>query len=288
MTSDLSERITRAAHSDDATPAHIRWQWILTTLLVWSLGAACAAFFWAYLNHGVHGVDSRAYWTAARHGAMYSGEPGKLGAYLYSPAFAALIWPLAQLPVGVFIKTWMVLEAATFGWLLKPLGLRWGVPAFCLCTAEIVIGNIYSFLAVVAVIGLRRPVAWALPLLTKITPGLGPLWFAVRREWRMVAISLGATAAIAAVSFVLTPHQWIDWIRFLSDHQGENQVFLPIRVLLAAALTAFAARRNTPWLLVVAMLLANPMVFRSEMALTLLAGIPRLVVGERANRVAAS
>jgi hypothetical protein len=275
MSSDLAaRRAVLAATAPDRTGP--RWAWILTTMLVWTIGFACAAFFWSYLNHGVHGVDSRAYWAAARHSHLYSGKPGELGAYLYSPAFATLIWPLAQLPMGVFVGTWMVIEAATFVWLLRPLGIRWGVPAFCLCMAEIVIGNIYAFLAVVAVVGLRQPIVWALPLLTKITPGLGPIWFAVRREWRMVAWSLGATAIIAAVSFVLTPHQWTDWIDYLTNHRGENQVLLPVRAVLAVALTIFAARRDIRWLIVVAMLLANPMVFHSEMALTILAGIPRL------------
>ncbi len=49
-------------------------------------------------------------------------------------------------------------------------------------------------------IGFRYPAAWSLILLTKITPGIGLLWFAVRREWRALAIALGATAAIASVS----------------------------------------------------------------------------------------
>jgi hypothetical protein len=267
-----------------ATRSGVRWGWILSTMLVWTIGFGCAAFFWAYLNHGVHGVDSKAYWAAARHSRLYSERPGELGAYLYSPAFATAIWPLAQLPRGVFVGVWMVLEGATFVWLLKPLGIRWGVPAFCLCMAEIVIGNIYSFLAVVAVIGLRRPAVWALPLLTKITPGLGPVWFLARKEWRMLAASMAVTAIIVSASVALTPHQWVDWFNFLADHKGENHLLLPVRAALAVVLTFWAARRNAQWLIVVAMLLANPMVFHSEMALTLLAGLPRLI-SRRASSV---
>jgi hypothetical protein len=256
----------------------IRLRWVFTTMLVWTIGFACAAFFWAYLNHGVHGVDSRAYWVTGHHDRLYGERPGALDAYLYSPAFSTLIWPLTQLPRAMFIAAWMIGEAGAFVWLLRPLGVRWSVPAFCLCMAEIVIGNIYAFLAVVAVLGLRRPTLWALPLLTKITPGLGPIWFATRREWRALAISLGATAVITVVSVMLTPGQWADWIRFLMHHQGENQVYLPVRLAAAIALTIFAARRGTTWLLVLAMLLANPMVFHSEMALTILAAIPRLAL----------
>ena len=271
----------RAAKGDEPG---IRWSWILSTLAVWTLGVAFAAFFWGYLNHGVHGLDSRAYWLAARHTHPYGAKPGSPDAYLYSPAFSTLIWPLAQLPMHVFVGVWMVVESAVFVWLLKPLGLRWGVPAFGLCMAEVVVGNIYSFLAVVAVIGLRYPAAWALPLLTKLTPGLGPVWFAVRREWRSVAISLGATALIALLSFAITPHQWFDWIHFLAGHHGESQALLPLRFALAVGVIAFASWRRKPMLVPVALLLANPMVWHSYMAWTLLAAIPRLAVGSRQNQ----
>ena len=65
---------------------------------------------------------------------------------------------------------------------------------------EVAGGNVSLLLAVAIVVGFRWPAAWALVLLTKITPGIGLLWFAVRREWRHLAIALGATAAIVAVS----------------------------------------------------------------------------------------
>lgn len=287
MTQTSTAADTRVGAATRTRPgsAGVRVRWLLTTLVVWTVGFACAAFFWGYLNHGVHGVDSKAYWAAAGRADLYNESPGALDAYLYSPAFSTFIWPLAQLPKDVFVGVWMVAEAGTFVWLLRPLGIRWGVPAFCLCMAEIVIGNIYAFLAVVAVVGLRYPLAWVLPLLTKITPGLGPVWFAARREWRLFSVAVGATAAIALVSAALTPHQWADWINFLASHKGENQVFLPIRAALAVGLTVYAARKNTQWLLVPAMLLANPMVYHSEMALTILAGLPRLMVRPRAGAV---
>jgi hypothetical protein len=236
-------------------------------------------FFWVFLNHGVHGMDSRAYWLAAHHRDLYGAPPGSINAYLYSPAFATLIWPAAQLPLHLFIDGWMLAEAAAFAWLLKPLGIRWAIPAFCLCLGEVVVGNIYSFLAVVAVVGARWPAAWALPLLTKITPGLGPVWFAVRREWRALAASVVATSVIVLASFALNPDGWFDWLRFLTSHAGDSQLLLPARFTAALALTAYAARRGRMWLLPVAMLVANPMVFHSEMALSLLAALPRLRPG---------
>ena len=46
------------------------------------------------------------------------------------------------------------------------------------------VGNIHLLLGAVIVAGFRWPWLWALPLLTKVTPGVGLLWFALRREWR--------------------------------------------------------------------------------------------------------
>ena len=53
----------------------------------------------------------------------------------------------------------------------------------------IVQGQLDMVFAVVAVLGLRWPALWAVPLLTKITPGIGIVWFLVRREWRSLAIA---------------------------------------------------------------------------------------------------
>ena len=47
-------------------------------------------------------------------------------------------------------------------------------------------------------------------LLTKVTPGVGLLWFAVRREWRALAIALGVTGAIVAVSLLVNGQLWVD------------------------------------------------------------------------------
>ena len=60
---------------------------------------------------------------------------------------------------------------------------------------EIAGGNISLLLALAIVAGFSRPWTWAFVILTKITPGIGLLWFALRREWRSLAIALGATAA---------------------------------------------------------------------------------------------
>ena len=49
------------------------------------------------------GYDSHAYWVAAQDlGHLYERPPLARDAYLYSPAFVVLLWPLAQLPWPIF------------------------------------------------------------------------------------------------------------------------------------------------------------------------------------------
>ena len=52
-------------------------------------------------------------------------------------------------------------------------------------------------------LGFRYPAVWAFGIFTKVTPGIGLLWFLVRREWRNLGIALGLTAAIGAVSLLV-------------------------------------------------------------------------------------
>jgi hypothetical protein len=243
----------------------------------------------ADLSSARFGFDAHAYWNAWQGGSLYSAPPEQLDAYLYSPAFAQAIWPLAELPWPLFCMLWTGAVAATYLWLLAPVERKWRVPLLLLCTPDIVSGNVWAFFALVLVFGLRFPAAWALPLLTKVTPVVGPVWFFARREWRSLAIALGATVGIAAISFAAAPGLWSDWVRFLShanDISGPAEtslrplfyppieVLLPIELPIAIAITVFAARRNRPWLLPVAMLFAMP-VFTVN-AFVMLAAIPRI------------
>jgi len=282
VTDILTDRPTVAPTTDCAEdgasgrPRGPSLGWVLGTGALWLVCGLLGLFFFVYVNKGVHGVDSHAYWLTAHRASLYGAAPGSRDAYLYSPVFSSLIWPVALLPWQAFMVLWMAAEVAAFVWLLAPMGIRWGVPVFCLCLIEVGVGNIYAFFAVVAVLGLSRPGMWALPLLTKITPGLGPVWFAVRREWRALWICTAVTLAVVAVSVALAPHLWVEWYRFLSNNAGGNQLFLPGRVVAAVALTVVGARKGKPWLLAPAMLLANPVVLHSWMEITILAAIPRL------------
>jgi hypothetical protein len=230
------------------------------------------------------GFDSHAYWAAWRNG-LYTAAPQQRDAYLYSPAFAQVIYPATRLPWTAFLTLWTLGNAAIFGWLLRPMG-RKGMAAFVFCIPAILIGNVWALLALVMVLGFRRPGWWALPLLAKITPAVGILWFAARREWRPAGVALGVAAAVSLVSLAADPSLWAAWVHLLLHPQaatapGRGTVrgglgFVPFapRLLCAAALTAWAARRDRRWVLPIAGALATP-VF-GIVSLSVCAAIPRL------------
>ena len=77
---------------------------------------------------GMIGVDSHAYWMAARHPeTWYTSAPGYRDAFLYSPAFAQALWPLGQLPWPAFQAVWIAAQVGVLAWLLAPWGWRRGL-----------------------------------------------------------------------------------------------------------------------------------------------------------------
>ncbi len=249
----------------------------VTLPAVW-VASACFAFLFTrvVLSAGILGADAHAYWLTGRHAHLYGPAPRHLDAFLYSPAFATLVWPLTHLAWPLFLGLWVIAEATTFAWLLASLGWRWSVPLFVACTPELLLGNIYAFLALAAVVGIRHPSAWTFPLLTKLTPALGFVWFAVRMEWRSLGKAAVAAAAVVTGSVLLTPVAWAEWVRFLLYSDSEPRGVLYLRVAAAVLLTAFGARSNRTWLLAPAMLLACP-VLGGFFPFTLLAAVPRLL-----------
>ena len=251
---------------------------------VWVLGLAMGALMvhWMITGQVPFGSDCHAYWLAWR-GPMYAAGPSTADAYLYSPLFAQVLWPLAQLPWPVFAAVVSLTNALLLAWLLKPLGWAWSVPLWLAGSPEVVSGNIDVVLALAAVVGLRRPLAWVVPALTKVAPCVGPIWFLLRREWRPLAIALGGTLIIALPSVALTPVLWRQWLVFLWTHAGESQIALGlrlsppliIRLPIGLAVLAWGAHRNRRWTLPVAMLLCEPVLWQGSF--TVLAAIPRML-----------
>ena len=153
--------------------------------VLWALGLEALFVSVRHLVTGnAMGQDSHAYWLAAQGELSYGASPGQRDAYLYSPAFAAVIKPLALLPWPLFCAAWFAIEAAAMVWLVRPLRARWAIPVCLLCLPELVVGNIYILLAAATVVGMRRPAAWSFAVLTKVTTGVGLLWFAARGDWK--------------------------------------------------------------------------------------------------------
>lgn len=236
---------------------------------------------WALTNWDLH-----AYWTT-RDGLDYAAaRPGATGAFLYSPAFAQAIAPLTAFPWPAFAALWTAIVAGTLLWLAGPWALHLALlPPVGLSVAN---GQLDLLFAWVALVGLRWPAVWALPILTKVTPGVALVWFAVRREWRQLAIALGCTGAIAAASIALAPDAWLGWIGMLGRGEfpafGGVLYFLPvpiwIRLPLAVALVAWGARGDRRWVLPVGVLIAMPTIWVNSPTI-LVALLPLVAAGAR-------
>jgi glycosyl transferase family 87 len=227
--------------------------------------------------------DQWAYWST-RFGMDYSlAHPGESGAYLYSPAFAQLIRPLTVLPLTVFMAVWTVLIAAVFYWLAGWRAFFVGLLAPV--AMSISIGQLDVLMAAVIVLGFRWPAVWLLPFITKLTPGIGVLWYAARGEWRSLGIALGATAAVVGMSMALAPQAWQGWIEMILRFEtptSANGVFLPVplfvRLPLVALLIVWGARTSRRWVLPIGVALALPTVWLNTPTI-LVAILPLVALG---------
>jgi hypothetical protein len=238
---------------------------IVAGALMWLVWLASGA-------SGDQGLDAHAYYFA-NLGRLYDGSAlGARGAYLYSPVFAQVLEPLRSLNWPVFRDLVRLLETVALFVLVGPLG---GPLLFFLPVAtEVATGNVNLLIAVAVVAGFRWPAAWSFVLLTKVTPGIGLLWFAVRREWSSLAIALAATATIVAVSAVIDPGDWVAWARLLgsSDGMASGQVItapLLLRLPAAAAIVAWGAHTDRRWLVPVAVFVAMPATWPATIVLLL-------------------
>lgn len=233
---------------------------IRDALILVGLGRAAWYFFvqgvqpWAF-----PGVDARAYWHLDLAHLYDHSVLSQLSAYLYSPAFAQLLAPFGALPFEVFFVLWTAMNVALCAWLVRPW--PWAVPMLALpIVYELCVGNIHFLLAALIVVSFRAPIGWALPLLTKITPGIGSAWFVFRGEWRSAAIAIGGTAVIAIASFVAGPDAWFSWFDLLRSSSGGPELLLP-RVVLGLVLVFVGARTGRRWLVPVAAWLALPVIW---------------------------
>ena len=254
-------------------------------------GLLATAFLLLVVTNLVHsfGYDAYSYWSVDfndLYGRAMSSNFA-LGAFRYTPPIAYLFAPLGALQWWLFVWLWTALSAAILTW----LGGRWTIVLLALppVALELYHGNIHLLIAVAIALGFRYPWTWAFVLLSKITPGIGLLWFAVRREWRSFAIALGATAVVVALTLVIKPDYWVEFARSLLSNLDQPQTFsIPppalIRIPLAVVLVIWGARTDRPWTVPVAATLALPILWVHGLTVAL-AAIPFL---RRSDRAAAT
>lgn len=224
--------------------------------------------------------DAYVYHRVAASGELYTVTWASGGGpYQYSPAFAHALMPLGSLPLRLFTALWQlglvtVLVATVGGWALPLVGLGYLTtwPVISLVASDIAMGNIQVLLGAVAVFGLRWPGLWAFALLSKVTPGIGLVWFLARGEWRRLAIALGVSAGCAGASFLLLPGDWFAWAAYLTeDDPGAYPLWtVPVplwgRLATGAALVWWGGRTNRPWVVPLAVGWCIPLAYPTMVA----------------------
>ena len=236
---------------------------------------------WPY---DLHPNDSHAYWVVDPADPYRDAHLGAVDAFLYAPAVAQLLGPFTALPFEVFRVGLGIVNLAGLG----AGGLLYAL-IFPGVIEDIVRGNIHILLALVILVGFRWPGAWAAVLLTKVTPGIGLLWFALRREWGALALAAGVTAVIVAASVALGGMAlWVDWVKVLAINGASPRTYtyfglappaLVLRLPIAAAIVTWGALTDRRWTVPVAAFAALPVIWPSGFALLLPA--PALWVSDR-------
>ena len=175
------------------------------------LGIIAAVVYWVYLTKtGGAPVDVHAYWAADPTNLYPRPEAGEKNGFNYSPVFDTLVAWGRLLPFEVFVAIWRAILLIALVYLAGPFTIfvLFTVPV----ASEINAGNIQILLALAIVVGFRHPATWSFVLLTKVTPGIGLLWFLIQRRWRAFATAIVATAVLAALSFIVRPGDWLGYL----------------------------------------------------------------------------
>jgi Glycosyltransferase family 87 len=270
----------------DAVVRHERLiRWGLAAIgLVW---LALIAF--GVLPYDLQPNDSHAYWVVNPADPYRGARLGGPDAFLYAPVVAQLLGPFTALPFDVFRLGFAALDlvALTLSGLLYTLVIP-GV------IEDIVRGNIHILLALAILAGFRFPGTWSAVLLTKVSPAIGLVWFAVRREWAALAQVALVTGLIVAVSALLGGvGLWVDWIRLLLTSSENPRTYtylfgiapppLAVRMPVALLVVAWGALNERRWTVPVAAFVALPVIWPSGFALLL--AVPPLWFADRRRRL---
>ncbi len=226
-----------------------------------AVSAAGLIVIWiTFTRWGGNPSDAWAYWSAAHRPELYRSAEY---AYVYSPAALQLALPLLALPFDAFLAILRASELAALFALAGPAAsiAIWLPPV----AAEINAANINLLLMACAVAGMRWPVLWVFPLLTKPSMAVALLWFAVRGEWARLVQPVAVGGLIALLSFLLAPQLWWDWIAFLATFGDTPGWPFPIsvwpRLPIAVALVVWGARTGRRWTVPLAAIIALPRLY---------------------------
>jgi hypothetical protein len=233
------------------------------------------------------GQDARCYWVPGLADPYRNSSWTDPIAYVYSPAFLQLVSPLKWLSWPAFIGAWTAILLLAVRALTGPRLFTLGI---VVAAMELAGGNISLLLTIAIVAGFRWPAAWALVLLTKVTPGIGLLWFAVRREWRSLGIATGATVAVMIASWAVMPAAWAEWVDVLARNAGRDGTWAAVPVSLwarlpvAVGVVVWGARTDRRWTVPVAAMLALPALWYGS--LSMLLAVIALRAGDAGSAVA--
>jgi hypothetical protein len=242
----------------------VNWYRVARDALV-LLGIVAAVAVWVTYTFGPLSlpVDVRYYWAADPAHLYPRPELAEKNGYNYSPVFEYLVAWGRLLPFEVFVAIWRAVLLSALVYLAGPLTILvlFTVPV----ASEVNAGNIQLLLAFAVVVGFRFPSAWAFVLLTKVTPGVGLLWFAIRREWRALGIVAATTACLVAVSLLTHGSQWPSYLELITSGQAPAvapyYLSLWVRLPLAIALVTVGALGGWRWTVPVAAMLALPVFY---------------------------
>jgi hypothetical protein len=233
--------------------------------------------------------DEHAYWLAAQR--LLAGEPlydpaataVTPYAYWYPPVLAQALVPVSiVLPSAVFTAAWTVMMLGCLFWLAgRHVLVALALVAFPPVAIEFWFRNIHLVLAVLVVLAVRRGWLFSVAASIKLAPGLGIPWLLAAGRRREAAVAVGVGVAILAVSVILSPDAWRDWISIVTA-RGPDDVasFLPIpygvRAVAGLALAVVAGRARAPWSgvgLVIAVTIALPTLWMTGLSV-LIAIVP--------------
>jgi glycosyl transferase family 87 len=245
-------------------------RWIARAAPVLAVGVLGLYVALSMAGAGQMPPDTGIYYSAGDFNNLYGRVWLADGDYVYAPTFAMALAPLRLLGPAGFVVAWTVLLFVAFAVAGRWLAFAVVLAGFVLTPAVggstpvtlpllyLSIGNAQALIAAAIVLGFRWPALWSVVVLTKLLPGIGILWFLVRREWRSLGVAIGATVGLVAISWVIAPAAWPSYVGFLWENRGTSSthelVPIPLWICLpaAVAMIVWGARTDRRWTLPIA------------------------------------